>query len=235
MSVSRPLEDPNRREQSLAFWRQRDLVERFAARDPDHRLLRLADRYASPPHVRVLDLGCAAGRNTVFLLERGFDVVARDFSLPMVEATRSRVAEVRGRVEAEARVRVGDMDRLDDLEDGSIDLIVALGIYHAASSQEEWDRTLGESRRVLARGGRLLVANHGLGYDPEGTGLTPVPGHPHLFDGLPSGRSYLVDAPTLDRELARFGLDPLAPTETVRRETEPGGIRVTVNGLYVRR
>jgi SAM-dependent methyltransferase len=210
------------------------MVERFAARDPDHRLARLVTDYPNPPAVRVLDLGCAAGRNAVLLAQLGFDVIAIDFSKAMVKETRRRVADILGPTEAEARVRIGGMTDLEDLADGSIDLIVALGIYHGASSRREWDRALEESARVLARGGRILVANHTEEFDPAGKGVVPVPGEPHLYDGLASGRSFLVDALTLDREIERHGLRPFVPTQTVRRETEAGGRRVTANALYLK-
>jgi SAM-dependent methyltransferase len=222
------------RARALAFWQEPEVVEQFAARPPDHRLQRLATTYVHPPRVRVLDLGCAGGRNTRFLIERGFDVTALDFSPAMVEATRARVAALRGPEEAAVRVRLGGMDDLDGIPDRSVDLIVALGIYHGAASEEEWDRALAESSRVAARGGLVLVANHGAGYDPEGPGLSPVPGVPFLFDGMRSGRSFLFDAPTHDRRFGRCGFVPWIPTETVRRETDTGGVRVTVNALYRR-
>jgi SAM-dependent methyltransferase len=224
----------NARAQALAFWQEPEIVQQFAARSPDHRLVRLAASYANPPQVRVLDLGCAGGRNTRFLLERGFDVTAVDFSPAMVAATRERVAALRGADEAAARVRLGAMDDLAGIPDGSADLIVALGIYHGATSRPEWERALAESARIAARGALVLVANHGAGYDPDGTGLPPVPGEPFLFDGMRSGRSFLFDAPNLDREFGRAGFVPWVPTETVRKGTDGGGVRVTVNALYRR-
>jgi len=216
------------------FWEQPEIVGRFAARDPDHRLARLVEEYPDPGAVRVLDLGCAGGRNSVFLAERGFDVTALDLSTAMVAETRLRVAVVLGPEEAERRVRVGAMDRLDTIADGSIDLIVALGVYHAARSGKEWEASLSESNRVLSAGGRVLVAIHTAEFRPDDRIPIPVPGETHVYDGLASGRSFLVDADTLDRDMARHGLSPVVPTDTVRRETEGGGRRVTANGLYVK-
>lgn len=219
------------------FWEQAEQVERFAARDPDLRLQELVRRYDDPASTRVLDLGCAGGRNSAFLAERGFDLVALDGSRAMVAKTRLRVAEIWGgdqRAEEEARRRVlhGRMDDLSPLEDGSCDLIVALGIYHAARSEDEWRRTLDESVRVLARGGLLLVSVFTPETDLTGEGVQRVPGEDHVYQGLPGGRrAYLVRAEDLDRELARHGLEPAADTETVHREMETGR-RVTVNGLY---
>ncbi|HEX6068288.1 MAG TPA: class I SAM-dependent methyltransferase, partial [Longimicrobiaceae bacterium] len=139
------------------FWEQPEVVEQFAARAPDHRLLAILPEYARPAEVRVLDLGCAGGRNTVLLAERGFDVWAVDASGPMVERTRERVAEILGADAARERVRVGAMDDLSCFPESSFDLVVALGIYHNARSVDEWERSIAETTRVLTSGGRLLV------------------------------------------------------------------------------
>ena len=219
---------------TLGFWESAEMVRRFANRDPDHRLLELVEQYPTPEAVRVLDLGCAAGRNTVLLARRGFDVVALDAAHAMVAETRRRLGEVLGSEEAEARVCQGRMDDLGAFDSGSMDLVVALGVYHGAASRSEWDRTLEESFRVLARGGRLLVANHTPGFAPVEVEVKPVPGEPGLYDGFPSGRSFLIEAPELDREMARYGAYPLVPTRTVERRTADGGRRATANGLYIK-
>jgi len=218
----------------MGFWEEREQVERFAAREPDLRLAALAEGYRGSRRVRVLDLGCAAGRNTLLLARKGFDVTALDSSWAMVQATRDRLAEVLGEKEAAARVRVGRMDRLDWAADGSFDLLVALGIYHCAQTREEWDRALSESSRVLKEGGRLLASVFTPETDLTGEGIRPVEGQPHVYDGYPGGRSFLVDAGALDSEMVRHRLFPLAPTETVTRE-EPRGRRVSANGLYEKR
>jgi 16S rRNA (guanine1207-N2)-methyltransferase len=219
---------------SLPFWERDEIVAQFAAREPDHRLARLVDRFATPPRTRVLDLGCAGGRNTEFLARKGFDVVARDASAAMVAATRERLVPVLGSREAARRVEQGRMDDLGGIAAGSLDLIVALGIFQAAGSRQEWDRALAASSRVLARGGLLLVASHTDRFLPESGPLLPVPGEPHVFRGTESGPSFLVDAPTLDREMRRWGLVPWTPTVTVERSTEGGGRRATANALYRR-
>lgn len=213
------------------FWERPEQVERFRERPPDHRLEALLAEHPAGEHLRLLDLGTAGGRNAELALRRGCDVVALDASAAMVEATRARLAPLLGQAEARRRVLRGRMDELSWLGDGEIDLVVALGVYHNAASRTEWDRALAESARVLAPGGRLLVSVFDPRSDLTGDGVRPVPGRPHLYDGLPAGRAFLVDAGTLDREMARHGLIPERPTETVEVPLERGR-RVTVNGLY---
>ena len=215
------------------FWEQPEIVGRFAARDPDHRLLGLVSRMATPARVRILDLGCAGGRNTEFLVRRGVSVRAADASAGMVRATRNRMTPWWSETVAADRVRQCAMTAIDEQGWRPFDAVLALGVLHCAASREEWDAALDALRRMIVPSGWVLVANHTPAFDPEGTGLTPVSGQPHLFDGSASGRSFLVSGPVLDREFARHGFRPLAPTETIRVATESGR-RETVNALYRR-
>lgn len=214
-----------------AMWEEPESVAKFAARDPDLRLLEFLDDYDDPSKVRVLDLGCAGGRNSEVLVRRSFDLYALDASRAMVAHTTSRLAPILGARRAEHRVRHGRMADLGAFHDDFFHLVVALGIYHCAASRAEWDAALGETARVLRGDGRLLVAVFTPRTDLTGEGIRPVPGEPHLYDGLPSGRAFLVGQETLDAEVDRFGLMPAVPSRTVRVETGSGH-RVTVNALY---
>jgi SAM-dependent methyltransferase len=215
------------------FWEQPEVVDQFAARAPDHRLVRLIERYDQPATTRVLDLGCAGGRNTVLLAERGFDVRAVDASRAMVERTRERVAPVLGPAAARERIRLGRMDDLSAFADASFDLVVALGIYHGATSLREWERAVAETSRVMRPGARLLVNHFTPEVDLTGEGVRPVAGEPGVYEGLADGRGVLLDAADLDAAMARHALVPEVPSETVRVETDRGR-RVSVNALYLR-
>lgn len=217
------------------FWDRSEQVERFASRDPDHRLKALLETYTEPAATRVLDLGCAAGRNTELLATRGFDVVAIDSAEAMVTRARKRLEPITGRAEATHRVQVGRMQDLSRFPDGWFHLVVALGIYHQAASPLIWERAVAETARVLRprRLGRLIVATFSPASAPDGKPLRPVPGTPHMYYGFRSGPLFLVDEADLERALDARGLVPVTPTETVRVETDSGW-RVTVNGLFTR-
>jgi len=220
---------------SDAFWDRDENVARFAAREPDVRLLALLASAPEPEGIRVLDVGCAGGRNAVALAERGVDVEALDASPAMVAKTRERLAAVLGDADAKRRVRVGRMDDLSAWADARFDLVVALGIYHCAQSRAEWERALAESVRVLRPGGRLLVSVFTPETDLTGAGVREIEGEPGVYEGFDSGsRHVLVDADGLDRDLARLGMEPLEPTRTARPKVETGR-RVSANGLYRKR
>lgn len=213
------------------FWQRPATVEEFTDRDPDHRLLELIDRFEEPASTAVLDLGCAAGRNTVPLAREGFNVWAVDASPAMVERARERMAGILGRDEARRRVRVGRMEDLGDFPDGRFDLVVGLGVYHQATDRTSRERALAETARVLAPGGLVLVAVFHPDSRPGGEPRPRVSQEEPIYRGFRSGDHWLVEPDELDREMARHGLRPEVPTETVRTETDRG-VRMTINALY---
>jgi SAM-dependent methyltransferase len=218
---------------SSPYWETEEAVERFTAREPDRRLAAMLDDYPEPARVRVLDVGCAAGRNTALLARRGFDVLAVDGSRAMVARTRSRVASILGEAEAARRVRLGRMEDLVGLENGSFRLLVALGVFHQAGSAEQWERAIAEASRVLAPDGLLLFAGWSPRSRPEGEALIEVPGEENVYLGFHSGARYLLEAAGHDAALASHGLVPAIPTEEIRVEMDRGE-RVTINALYRR-
>jgi SAM-dependent methyltransferase len=152
----------------------------------------------------------------------------------MVAKTRQRLAEITGELDASRRVRRGRMEDLSEFADGYFDLVVALGVYHNARNRADWDRALSESARVVADGGRVLVANFSPKSNPDGKGMQPVEGEPDVYVGFGVERLLLLEADELDVDMSRHGLEPDVPSKTVTRETEKG-VRVVVNALYRKR
>lgn len=104
----------------------------------------LVEAVRGVPAGRALDLACGAGRNAVFLAERGWDVVAIDGAPEAIRLLRERNASV--------DARVADLERGDPLpfDDESFDLVAILYFLHRP--------LFAEARRVLRRGGLLVVA-----------------------------------------------------------------------------
>ena len=167
------------------------------------------------------------------LAEAGFDVYALDSSSAMVEHTRSRLAGLVPRSEAERRVLRGDMRDLSVFDDESFQLVVALGILHQAESRAVWEAAVLEVARVLVDGGRLLGAAWCPRTRPEGLPLEPAPDEESVYLGPHSGRHYLLGPSEHDDEMRLLGFMSEVPTEEVRVSTERGE-RVTINSLYRR-
>ncbi|NNE10357.1 MAG: class I SAM-dependent methyltransferase [Gemmatimonadetes bacterium] len=213
------------------FWSNENKAREFAAREPDHRLRALAAACREPGSTRVLDIGCAGGRNTVLLAEAGFDVRAIDFAEIMVRTTRARLLPILGEEAAADRVRKRRMSDLSDWDEATFDWILALGVYQQAQSEDEWNAALDETARVLKPEGLVLVANFGPGTGSRENPPALVPGSRFLYTGFHFGNSCHLTAKQLDDEFARRGFEVAEKTETVRKETETGA-RETVNALY---
>ncbi|MCS7234458.1 MAG: class I SAM-dependent methyltransferase [Armatimonadota bacterium] len=214
------------------FWERPEVVERFATRPPDDRMVELLSR--APRSTRVLDLGCAAGRNTEWLAREGFDVYACDASEAMVAYTRRRLVPYLGPEEAARRVLQCTMDDLAAFGAESFDVVVALGIYQQAQDVGEWHRAVAETARVLRPGGLLLVQHFALGSQPWPQPMRPA--GPFVFEATePSGegrRFVLLDEATLDAWMGQHGLVPEAPTRVTTRPTDEGGFWRNLHALY---
>ena len=101
---------------------------------------------------RILDVGCGAGPLLAALRERGAIVTGVDPSAKMLELARQRLGE--GAALHQAGLGGGPLP----FPDGAFDDVIACLVLHYL---EDWKAPLAELRRVLAPGGRLIVAvNH---------------------------------------------------------------------------
>lgn len=234
----------------MRSWDDPDTVAFFRDRAPDHRLVALVEDGSLRTGSRVLDLGCAGGRNAGYLTELGFDVLAVDASAAMVATTRSRLAATLGATEAARRVRLGRVEALDGLPDAGFDLVLALGVLQHAGGEAAFDAAVATVARVLRPGGAALVAHFAPSSRPGGRRLTRVAAMSHAFVGWggpeDTARMVLHEPDALDAAFAAHGLTPAEPTQRVERRTGPEdrgtgsdphpawGVRVTVNARYRR-
>lgn len=104
---------------------------------------------------RILDVGCGSGPLSSALRDRGAIVSGFDLSEAMIRLARARLGE-------DADLLVHDLARPLPYADAAFDDAVASLVLHYL---EDWTAPLAELRRVLRRGGRLLVSvNHPMLY-----------------------------------------------------------------------
>jgi SAM-dependent methyltransferase len=117
----------------------------------------------------VLDVGCAGGEHSLWLLEHAARVVALEANPKMYEIARRRLAP-------EVEVRLHDLREPLPLSKESFDLVFSSLTLHYA---RDWEPLLREFHRVTRPGGALVFSTHhpcrglheGLGVDYFSTGL----------------------------------------------------------------
>lgn len=122
------------------------------------------------PGDRLLDIGCGAGLFCSMAVAAGASVTGFDATEAMVEQARRRVPQI--------TFFVGDMESLP-FEDGSFDVVTGFNSFQYGANVPN---ALGEARRVLKSGGRLVAMIWGNKADCEASsylaavgGLLPAP------------------------------------------------------------
>lgn len=125
----------------LPDWNERYRTREALDSTPAPLLVRAA--HSLPPG-RALDLACGAGRNAVWLAQRGWEVVAIDGASEAVRIVRQ--------LDSSIDARVMDLETGDALpfEDESFDLVAILFYLHRP--------LFAEARRLVKRGGIVVCA-----------------------------------------------------------------------------
>ena len=105
--------------------------------------------------MKVLDAGCGAGRNLVYLHRRGFDVWGTDGDERAITAARAQAAILAPSFPAD-RFRVEPVERMS-FENETFDVVISSAVLHFASDEQQWDAMLREMWRVLKRGGLFFA------------------------------------------------------------------------------
>jgi SAM-dependent methyltransferase len=101
---------------------------------------------------RVLDLGCGAGRHTVYLAREGFEVCGVDIADIGLEHTRAWLA----RENLSAELKHGDIEQIP-YPDAYFDAVLSIYvIYHKTLAGMR--RCVAEANRVLGPGGLVLIS-----------------------------------------------------------------------------
>jgi SAM-dependent methyltransferase len=93
----------------------------------------------------VLDVGCGAGDNAIFLASRGYRVTGLDGSAVVIERNRAKSSDV--------EFVVGDATKLEGL-DGRFDTVLDSALYHCLSEEQRY-AYMAALHRVTRPGARL--------------------------------------------------------------------------------
>lgn len=157
--------------------------------------------------VRLLDIGCGAGRNALPLAGLGWNV-GTDLSWPMLCAAANRTHE--HRLDDRLHVVLAPMERIP-ARDRSFDLVIAHGIWNLASSAAQFRRALDEAARVAKPGAGLFVFTFSRNTLPAQ--IAPVAGEPFVFTEFSGEPQCFLTEAQLNAELRRVGFvpDPSVP------------------------
>ncbi len=164
------------------------------------------------PGARVLDAGCGGGRNLVFLLRQGYEVLALDESPGAVAAVRDLARRLAPRLPA-ANFRCEPLEA-NGFPDHAADVVISSAVLHFARDEAHFRAMLLGSWRLLAPGGLFFCRlASSIGMEGFAQPARPLGGRRFL---LPDGSErFLVDQPCLLRWTAELGgslLDPLKTT-----------------------
>jgi len=159
--------------------------------------------------MRVLDAGCGAGRNLVYLLREGYEVFGADLDAQAVESTRRLAARLAPGLPA-GNFRVEAIEEMS-FPDGFADLVLSSAVLHFARGDDQFLAMLRGTWRVLKPGGLLfcrLASTIGMEQQMRCIGGRRF--------WLPDGSErYLVDASLLGELTEELGgrlMDPLKTT-----------------------
>ncbi len=164
---------------------------------------RLQDWHLIGGETRVFDLGCGSGRMLAGLAPHVASATGVDVSSEMLR----RAAE-RTRKCANVTLALTTGEHLQCFEDGAFDLVVAVDVfpYLVACGADVVSRHIAECRRVLSRGGTLVILNYSYRGDAgrDATDVTQLAqGHGYTVERIAEGDFDLWDGATfvLRREL----------------------------------
>jgi SAM-dependent methyltransferase len=110
-----------------------------------------------PPSGRILDIGGATGRYTIWLAQRGYVVALADLSPELLRIARAKIADAGCGANVES-IQECDACSLSRFGDGWFDAVVCLGPFYHLTSEADRKKAQAELLRVLKPGGTAFVA-----------------------------------------------------------------------------
>jgi tellurite methyltransferase len=160
------------------------------------------------PGMRVLDAGCGAGRNLVYLLRAGYDICGADRDAQAIAAVRRLAADLAPSLAAD-NFRVEDVARMS-FADECADVVLSSAVLHFALDDRQFQAMLRGTWRTLKPGG-LLFCRLASSIGMEGR-FRQIEGR--RFRLLDGSERYLVDEEFLMALTAELGAQLVDPLKT---------------------
>ncbi len=209
---------PSERSQH-SIWNSPEIVSSFRRSRPSTSLLEFTEELASAgehtTRLRILDIGCGAGRNSVPLARAGHTVFGIDVAQGMIEAAHEHAVEAG--VVSRCTFRTGPMDALP-LDEQRFDLIVAHGVWNLAESEEIFRAAVAEAARLSRPGTSLFVTTFSRNTLPPEA--EPVAGTRFVFTDFNGSPQCFLREHELREELAEAGFSA-APDRPVVELNRP--------------
>ena len=138
------------------YWNSAHVIDSFSNAEVKDYIKEFFRNYGLGRHLKVVDLGCGAGRYTIWLAQSGYDVYACDASEGMLNKTKEGLEKI-GYQDMEQKIL---KSRLEDLpfEDEMFDIVLTNGVIHNAFTCKEYKQCLEECVRVLKTDGVLYLS-----------------------------------------------------------------------------
>jgi SAM-dependent methyltransferase len=160
------------------------------------------------PGMRILDTGCGAGRNLVYLLREGYEVFAADSDAHAVDSVRSLARRLAPAL-PESNFRVEAVENMS-FEDACVDVVISNAVLHFARDDAHFQSMLHGSWRALKPGG-LFFCRLGSSIGME-TRIEHIQGR--RYKSPDGSERYLVDEALLGSLAQRLGGEPADPLKT---------------------
>ena len=142
-------------EDEAEFWEQTyvsgEFREHWEYEVPSQQLVAILAAQVPAEGGTALDIGCGAGRETVFLAQCGFNAIGVDISPKALKIGAERASSAGVKVD----LRQGSFFELP-VEDASVDFINDRGAFHLVT-EDDRPRFAAEVSRILKPGGTILL------------------------------------------------------------------------------
>lgn len=131
----------------MSYWEREEVYESFSKRLPSKYITNELDELIKNNVKSCLDIGCGGGRYSVYLKEKGIDVVSVDNSKSMIKICKQKCLNT----------ILSDFTKID-IYKRQFDLILSVGVFHNSKTINEFKSALEECNRLVKIGGYLLIS-----------------------------------------------------------------------------